>query len=169
MDKELKNNIRGMKTMESTEKLISAIKVDDEILSPAEAEGLRAELREYILESRKWSEFLVSGDEGDASMPPSLKKTEHENIDWTRSQMSIEEAEEEAYIVATLAPCPCCGSRAEMNTMHSHGKDGCKWQLYVGCTKCGLAQMRGFDSWIEARATWNNRVPTMTVAEPCDA
>lgn len=79
-------------------------------------------------------------------------------IERARAALTVEQAEEEAYFVDSLKPCPCCGGRADMWMMHSAGAGGHRWLVSIGCTKCRLVQINGYDTAEEARDAWNRRV-----------
>lgn len=78
-------------------------------------------------------------------------------IERARAALTVEQAEEEAYFVDSLKPCPCCGGRADMSTMHSANIDGHRWLTYIYCSKCNLAQIGGYGTAEEARDAWNRR------------
>lgn len=78
-----------------------------------------------------------------------VRRARERAIERARAALTVEQAEEEAYLIASLKPCPCCGGRADMST---------RWLAYIYCTKCNLAQMGGYGTAEEARDAWNRRV-----------
>lgn len=87
-----------------------------------------------------------------------VRRARERAIERARAALTVEQAEEEAYLIASLKPCPCCGGRADMSMMHSANVDGHKWLAHIYCTKCNLAQRGGYGTAEEARDAWNCRV-----------
>ena len=86
-----------------------------------------------------------------------VRRARERAIEQARAALTVEQAEEEAHLIASLKPCPCCGGRADMSTMHSANVEGHKWLAHIYCTKCNLAQMGGYGTAEEARDAWNRR------------
>lgn len=91
-----------------------------------------------------------------------------------RASMTLQEAEEEAWLQNSLLPCPFCGGRAEAVVLRNpeiryHGS-----VINVQCNMCGkTVYFRDFHTPDEARDLWNQRVliktPTRQTADSGDS
>lgn len=87
-----------------------------------------------------------------------VRRARERAIEQARAALTVEQAEEEAYLIASLKPCPCCGGRADMGAILAPDSNDCRPLTYIFCTQCQLAQKGGFDTAERARDAWNCRV-----------
>ena len=78
--------------------------------------------------------------------------------EYVRASMTLQEAEEEAYLQNSLLPCPFCGGRAEAVVIRNPELSHNGKVLSVHCTGCGNAlYFSGILIPERAREMWNTR------------
>lgn len=105
---------------------------------------------------------MTKNEEIKDKRPESISLDEIQSI---RASMTLQEAEEEAWLQNTLLRCPFCGGRAEAVILRNpeayyHGS-----VISVKCNMCGkTVYFRGYHTLDDARDLWNQRVLIKTPA-----
>lgn len=96
---------------------------------------------------------IIKGINSDYPEFINLNEAEH-----VRASMTLQEAEEEAYLQNSLLPCPFCGGRAEAVVIRNPELSHNGKVLSVHCTGCGNAlYFSGILIPERAREMWNTR------------
>lgn len=96
---------------------------------------------------------IIKGINSDYPKFINLNEAEH-----VRASMTLQEAEEEAYLQDSLLPCPFCGGRAEAVVIRNPELSHNSKVLSVHCTGCGNAlYFSGILIPERAREMWNTR------------
>lgn len=96
---------------------------------------------------------IIKGINNDYPEFINLNEAEH-----VRASMTLQEAEEEAYLQDSLLPCPFCGGRAEAVVIRNPELSHNGKVLSVHCTGCGNAlYFSGILIPERAREMWNTR------------
>lgn len=96
---------------------------------------------------------IIKGINSDYPEFINLNEAEH-----VRASMTLQEAEEEAYLQDSLLPCPFCGGRAEAVVIRNPELSHNGKVLSVHCTGCGNAlYFSGILIPERAREMWNTR------------
>lgn len=98
---------------------------------------------------------IIKGINSDYPEFINLNEAEH-----VRASMTLQEAEEEAYLQNSLLPCPFCGGRAEAVVIRDPEQSHNNKVLSVHCTECGNTLSFSRTLIPEyARERWNTRAP----------
>lgn len=73
-----------------------------------------------------------------------------------------------------LTPCPFCGGKAEVVSIHHENADACKWYAEVICSKCTASvgqnpmyyRMTREESERSASEAWNRRITPAQIERP---
>ena len=96
---------------------------------------------------------IIKGINSDYPEFINLNEAEH-----VRASMTLQEAEEEAYLQNSLLPCPFCGGRAEAVVIRDPEQSHNNKVLSVHCTECGNTLSFSRTLIPEyAREKWNTR------------